>query len=213
MEGYGLWWLLPHDGNKILGGHILIEEVIDIFRKTGSIREGHFLLASGLHSPVYFDKMRVLSNPEASFPLFEKLSDKLKEINIEVVIGPALGGVIIAFEVAKRLGLKCAFADRIGDKRVIRPKETLEKGMKVGVVDDILTTGKSIRETLLALEEHNVETCVIGIILDRSGGEVDLGIPLVSLASLKIESYKPEECPLCQKGIPLEILGSATRKA
>lgn len=157
--------------------------------------------------------MRVLSNPESSFSLFEKLAAKLKGIPIQIVIGPSLGGVIIAFEIANRLGLKCAFADRAGDRRVIRPKDILEKGMKVGVVDDILTTGKSIRETLSALEEHSVEVIVVGVILDRSGGEVDLGIPLVSLVSLKLELYKPEECPLCLKGIPLEVPGSAIRKA
>ncbi len=129
-----------------------------------------------------------------------------------MVIGPSLGGAIIAFEIAKRLGLKCAFADRAGDKRVIRPRDVLKKGTKVGVVDDILTTGKSIRETLSALEEHKVEVAIIGVILDRSGGKVDLGIPLVSLASIEVESYKPEECPLCQKGIPLEAYGSTRGK-
>lgn len=130
-----------------------------------------------------------------------------------MVIGPSLGGVIIAFEVAKYLGLKCAFADRVDDKRVIRPKDIIEKGIKVGVVDDILTTGKSIRETLSALEEHNVEVAIIGVILDRSGGEVKLNIPLVSLVSLKVEAYKAEECPLCRQGIPLEAHGNAMRKA
>jgi len=130
-----------------------------------------------------------------------------------MVIGPSLGGVIIAFEVAKHLGLKCAFADRVDDKRVIRPKDIIEKRIKVGVVDDILTTGKSIRETLSALEEHNVEVAIIGVILDRSGGEVKLNIPLVSLVSLKVEAYKAEECPLCRQGIPLEAHGNAMRKA
>lgn len=130
-----------------------------------------------------------------------------------MVVGPSLGGVIISFEVAKHLGLKCCFADRVGDKRVIRPGDIVEKGMKVGVVDDILTTGKSIRETLSALEEYDVEVVAIGVILDRSGGEVNLGIPLLSLASLKVETYKREECPLCGQGIPLEIYGSAMRKA
>jgi len=157
--------------------------------------------------------MRVLCSPSASYPLFEKLAEKLKGTEIQLVVGPALGGVIIAFEVAKLLGLNCAFADRVGDKRVLRPRDIIEKGMKVAVVDDILTTGKSLRETLSALEEYSVEVAIIGVILDRSGGEVDLGLPLVSLASLKVEAYRPEECPLCRQGIPLEVHGSAMRRA
>jgi len=156
--------------------------------------------------------MKVLANPEAASILCNKLAEELKGREFEIVVGPSLGGVIIAFEVAKYLGLKCAFADRVGDKRAIRPRDVLRAGMKVGLVDDILTTGKSIRETLSALEELGVEVVVIGVILDRSGGEVELGIPLVSLSSIKVEAYKPEECPLCKKGIALEVYGSATRK-
>ena len=156
--------------------------------------------------------MKVLSNPEEASFLCKKLSDRLKGEEFEIVVGPSLGGVIIAFEVAKYLGLKCAFADRVEDKRAIRPREILRKGMKVGLVDDILTTGKSIRETFSALEDCGVEVVVAGVILDRSGGEVDLGLPLVSLASMKVEAYKPNECPLCKKGIPLEVYGSAMRK-
>jgi orotate phosphoribosyltransferase len=156
--------------------------------------------------------MKVLANPEATSILCNKLAEELKGKDFEIVVGPSLGGVIIAFEVAKYLGLKCAFADKVGDKRAIRPTDVLRAGMKVGLVDDILTTGKSIKETLSALEELGAEVVVIGVILDRSGGEVDLGIPLVSLASMKVEAYKPEECPLCKKGIPLEVYGSATRK-
>lgn len=156
--------------------------------------------------------MKVLSHPEAASFLFSKLADKLKSIDIEIVIGPSLGGVIIAFEVAKCLGLPCAFADRAGDKRVIRPVDVLKNGMKVAVVDDILTTGKSLRETLSALEEYAVNVVALGVLLDRSGGNVDLGIPLFSLASLKVEAYKPEDCPLCKMGIPLEVHGSATRR-
>jgi orotate phosphoribosyltransferase len=156
--------------------------------------------------------MKVLANPEEASFLCKKLSDKLKGKEFEIVVGPSLGGVIIAFEVAKYLGLKCVFADRVGDKRAIRPREILQEGMKVGLVDDILTTGKSIRETLSALEEYGVEVVIVGVILDRSGGEVDLGIPLVSLASMKVEAYKPEECPLCKKGIPLEVYGSPMRR-
>jgi len=156
--------------------------------------------------------MKVLAHPEEISILCRKLGEELKGKEFEIVVGPSLGGVIIAFEVAKYLGLKCAFADRVGDIRAIRPREILQKGMKVGLVDDILTTGKSIRETLSALEECGVEVVVAGVIFDRSGGEVDLGIPLVSLASMKVEAYKPEECPLCKKGIPLEVYGSAMRK-
>lgn len=156
--------------------------------------------------------MKVLANPEAASILCNKLAEELKGKEFEIVVGPSLGGVIIAFEVAKYLGLKCAFADRVGDKRAIRPREILKEGMKVGLVDDILTTGKSLRETLSALEECGAEVVIIGVLLDRSGGEADLGIPLVSLASMKVEAYKPEECPLCKKGIPLEVYGSATRR-
>lgn len=153
--------------------------------------------------------MRVLCNPEVAFQLLEKLAGKLRGYEIAGVIGPALGGVIIAFEVAKILHLPCAFADRKGEGRILRPEDFFPPGTKVALVDDILTTGKSLKETMLALRDLKVE--VIGVLLDRSGGEVDLGVPLVSLASFKAEAYKPEECPLCQQGIPLEVLGGSRR--
>ncbi|MGB9797445.1 MAG: orotate phosphoribosyltransferase [bacterium] len=183
-----------------------------MFRRLEAIREGHFLLASGLHSPLYFDKMKVLAEPEAASFLCQRLAEKLKGKEAQIVVGPSLGGVIIAFEVAKYLGLKCAFADRVENKRVIRPKDILKEGMRIALVDDILTTGKSVKETLSALHEYESEVVAVAVILDRSGGEVNLGIPLISLASMKVEAYKPEECPLCKRGIPLEVFGSATRK-
>lgn len=167
------------------------------------------MLTSGLHSPLYFDKMRVLSNPEVASRLLEELAGKLRGYEIAGVIGPALGGVVIAFEVAKILNVPCAFADRKGEGRIIRPEGIFPPSTKVAIVDDILTTGKSLRETMLTLRDLKVE--VIGVLLDRSGGEVNLGVPLMSLASLKVEAHKPEECPLCQKGIPLEVLGGSQR--
>jgi len=127
---------------------------------------------------------------------------------VDVVVGPTTGGVIIAYEVARQLGTRAIYAEREGDRRVLRRGFTLREGEHVLVVDDILTTGGSVREVLEMLEPYRVQLVGVGILVDRTGGQVELGVRTESLLRLMVEAWQPEECPLCQSGEPITEPGS-----
>lgn len=183
----------------------MIEE---LFRKTGAIMEGHFLLTSGLHSPVYLEKFKILSHPIYTERLCQIIAKRFEGMDIQLVAGPTLGGVIIAYEVAKQLGVRAIFAEKEGERRVFRRGLLIKPGERVLIVDDILTTGGSIRETIEAVKQQGGEVVGIGVLVDRSIEQLDFGVPLFSCHKVSIPIYKPEDCPLCQKGIPLTRLGS-----
>ncbi|MCD6399930.1 orotate phosphoribosyltransferase [candidate division WOR-3 bacterium] len=170
-----------------------------LLKERGVILKGHFLLTSGLHSDTYFEKFRLLENPGL---LSRLLRDLLNDVNnADWVVGPTLGGALIAEEAARILKCKAAYAEREGNKRVFKRGFHIKKNENIIVVDDVLTTGKSIRETLDLLKGFHISG--IFILIDRSGGSVDFDIPLVSLMSFNVKNYTPEECPMCKKGIPL----------
>jgi orotate phosphoribosyltransferase len=181
-------------------------DLLDVLRDAGALKEGHFLLSSGRHSGQYVEKFDLLRRPRATERACRGFVDKFAGSNVDVVVGPTTGGILLAFEVARQLGVLAAFAERRSDGaagREIRRDTTFYPGARVLVVDDILTTGGSVRETLVALERHPVEVIGIGVLVDRSGGNVDFGVPLVPLASLNIETWLPADCPMCAEGIPL----------
>ncbi len=169
--------------------------------------EGHFLLTSGLHSPVYWEKFMVLQHPDYTSQLCGLIAEHYKKERIEVVAGPTLGGVILAFETARQLKVRCAFAEKEGTKRVFRRGLSIEKGQRVLVVDDILTTGGSVKEVIDAVKSVGGMIVGIGILVDRSDGTTDLGFPLFSCLKSVTKTYKPSECPLCSGGVPLTRLG------
>jgi orotate phosphoribosyltransferase len=184
------------------------KEIFDIFEKSGALLKGHFLLSSGLHSGLYFEKFQVLQYPEYVEVLCRKLADFFKDDGVEVVVGPTTGGVIIAYEVAKNLKVRSIFAEPGEQGRIFKRGFNLNKGERVLIVDDILTTGGSVKEVVQLVEQHQAEILGIGILLDRSGGKVKFNYPLKALVVTDVTNYRPEECPLCKSGEPLVKPGS-----
>lgn len=183
-----------------------------LFVDSGALKEGHFLLASGRHSDRYLEKFDLLRNPGATAEVLQPLAERLRDWNIDVIVGPTTGGILLAFELARQLGLPAAYAERSGEGlsgREIKRGTVLPSGSNVFVIDDILTTGGSVAETLNALKRHPVTVVGIAVLADRSAGTVQFGeIPLVPLLSLRIDSWASEECPLCAAGVPLFKPGS-----
>ncbi len=181
-----------------------------LFRRTGAVLDGHFLLTSGLHSPIYWEKFRILEHPEYTKQLCAMIAAHFKSERADVVAGPTAGGIILAFEVAKQLGLRCIFAEKEeSGKRAFRRGFVLKPGERVLVVDDVLTTGKSVKEVLEAVAEKNASVVGIGVLVDRSEHDLKLGYPLFSCLRSVTSAYKPEECPLCKAGKPLVKPGSS----
>ena len=190
------------------------DEVLEIFKKAGALLSGHFLLSSGLHSPTYFEKFAVLKNPQHLAELCFRMAEHFKKektavpSGIETVIGPTTGGMLIAYEVAKNLGTKFLFAEAENGKRVLKRGFEIRPDEAVLIVDDILTTGNSVREVLELVESFDASIVGIGVLLDRSGGKVKFDYPLYSLATTQAETYPAESCPLCEKGEKLVKPGS-----
>jgi orotate phosphoribosyltransferase len=187
-------------------------ELEQLFIESGALKEGHFLLASGRHSDKYLEKFDLLRNPAATSAVLEPLAARLREWEIDVIVGPTTGGILLAFELARQLGLPAAYAERKTEGtsgREIRRGTVFASGSKIFVIDDILTTGGSIAETLIALRDLPVDVAGIAVLADRSGGTVRFGdLPLLPLLSLDIQSWPAEECPLCAAGVPLVKPGS-----
>ena len=176
----------------------------EIFEKSGAILKGHFLLASGLHSPVYWEKFQVLQFPEYTEKLCRMIADHFREQGIQVVAGPTTGGIILAFEVARQLGVRGIFAEKEGTTgRTFRRGFSINLGERVLIVDDIFTTGGSIREVAAAVANQGGIIVGIGVLVDRSEQRIDFGVPLFSCHRAEIVTYTPENCPLCVARVPL----------
>jgi orotate phosphoribosyltransferase len=187
-----------------------VSNVEEIFEKSGAILKGHFLLASGLHSPVYWEKFRVLQYPNYTEELCRPISNHFRNQTVQVVAGPTTGGVILAFEVARQLGVRGIFAEKEGSgERTFRRGFTITPGERVLIVDDILTTGSSIREVTAAVTKLEGVIIGIGVLVDRSERELRFGVPVFSCHRAATITYRPEECPLCAAGIPLTKPGSS----
>lgn len=174
-----------------------------VFREAGAVLEGHFLLASGRHSPVYWEKFHILQNPKATQYLCRLIARHFGGHSIQVVAGPTLGGVILAFETARQLGLRAVFAEREGEGRSLRRGRGLDSGERVLIVDDVLTTGGSLRETIAAVEAQRGVVAGIGVLVDRSTEGLDFGAPLFSCHRTPAVTYDAGECPLCRDSVPL----------
>lgn len=179
-----------------------------------AIRTGHFLYASGKHGDTYVEKFNLLRDPAATSKACEFFADQFRDKEIDVVVGPTTGGILLAFETARQMDVASAYAERASDGgsgREIRRGTTFAPGSRVVVVDDILTTGGSVRETLAALESHPVEVVAVGVLVDRSNGATTFGdIPLVAIAARTFDAWESGDCPLCAQGIPLEKPGTTT---
>ena len=178
--------------------------VDEIFEKSGAILKGHFLLASGLHSPVYWEKFKVLQFPSYTEQLCRLIASHFKKQKIGVVAGPTTGGIILAFEVARQLGVRGIFAEKEGSQgRAFRRGFSINPGERVLIVDDILTTGSSIREVMAAVTRQEGVVIGIGVLVDRSEQRIEFGVPLFSCHQAVTQTYPPQDCPLCAAKIPL----------
>lgn len=188
----------------------LSREVEEIFREAGAILEGHFELASGRHSAVYWEKFRVLQCPHHTERLCRLIVRHFERAGVGVVAGPALGGMLVAFEVARQLGVKSIYAEREGEGRAFRRGLPIKPGERVLVVDDVLTTGASVLAVIETVKRCGGVIMGVAVLVDRSQANIDLGIPFFSCHQVSIPTYSPEDCPLCAQGIPLTKPGSIT---
>ncbi|GFN22077.1 orotate phosphoribosyltransferase [Thermanaeromonas sp. C210] len=177
------------------------EEVLDIFRRTGVLWEGHFILTSGLHAERYLQCAQVLQYPDEAAKLCAALAEYYEGRGITAVVGPATGAIIIAYEVARSLKARALFTERVQGEMTLRRGFQLGPEDRVLVVEDVITTGGSVKEVIQVVRESGAQPVGAGAFVDRSGGKVDLGIPLRALLSLEINAYPPEECPLCRQGL------------
>ena len=189
------------------------ESVLGLFRATGAFLEGHFKLTSGLHSPNYLQCALVLRHPGAAERLGRELAAEIRALvhqPVNLVVSPAMGGLIIGHEVARALGTPHLFTERDPESRkmVLRRGFTIDAGTTAVVIEDVITTGGSTADVIRVLSEAGARVVAAGSIIDRSGGTADVGVPRVALATLQVAAYKPEDCPLCQQGLPVVKPGS-----
>jgi orotate phosphoribosyltransferase len=176
------------------------EQVLEIFERTGVLLEGHFRLTSGLHAAKYLQCAQLLQYPNEAGPLCEQLAEYFKDAGATVVAGPATGGIILAYEVAKALGVKNFFGEREDGKMTFRRGFKVEPTDKVLVLEDVVTTGGSVKELIECVKEAGAEVVGVASLVNRSGGRVDFGVPFKSLVNLDITTYQPEDCPMCKAG-------------
>jgi orotate phosphoribosyltransferase len=188
------------------------DALLRLFEERGALLQGHFLLSSGLHSPRYLQCARVLMDPGVATRLGAQLAERLRPLlggrPPGAVVAPALGGVLVAHEVARALGCRGLFTERQEGAMTLRRGFTLEAGEGVVVVEDVITTGGSTREVMDAVSARGAKVLAVGSLVDRSGGAVDLGVPRRSLLELEVPTYPADACPLCAAGSKAEKPGS-----
>lgn len=185
--------------------------MIDEFKKTGALLEGHFQLTSGLHSTVYLQCALVLQFPEKAESFGRAIAQKFATAGIQLVASPAIGGLVIGHEVARALGARFIWTEREGGEMTLRRGFTVARGERTLVVEDVITTGGSTRETIEALKNAGADVVGAASIIDRSGGDVEVGVPRVALVTLRVKSVEPEICDACKMGEPAVKPGSRKR--
>ena len=183
-------------------------EILQIFEKTNAILKGHFKLSSGLHSAEYLQCARVLEHPGYAAKLCAELAKKFEKEKPNIVIAPALGGILVSYEVARSLGAKSIFAERASGKMTLRRGFELSKKDKVLVVEDVITTGLSTQEVINVVKSYGSELIGVGCLIDRSRKKVNFAPRFESLTEIDIPTFKPEDCPLCKDEIPAIKPGS-----
>jgi orotate phosphoribosyltransferase len=190
-------------------------KVLEEFRSAGALLEGHFILSSGLHSPVFLQKMFVFQDPARTERVCRALAEKIKEAfgPVDYVVSPAVGGIVPGYETARHLGAKAIFVERENGVFTLRRGFTIPEGARVVMVEDIVTTGLSSRECLASLAEHPGTLLGAACLIDRSGGKADLGVPFISLVQLDIPAYAPDQLPPELASLPAVKPGSRSLKA
>jgi orotate phosphoribosyltransferase len=182
------------------------ENYLDLLRSCGAFLEGHFLLSSGLHSNVYVEKFRLLEHPEITARFANEISTRFRGSRVEIVVGPLTGGVLVAHEVAKQLGVPLAFPERLNGRTEWRRGFNIRPGQRVLVCEDVITTGKSVNEVIEAVTREGGEIVGIGALIQRGPSQI---VPTpFAVVHLNLNTFPPESCPLCAENIPLEKRGS-----
>ena len=185
-----------------------VTDYLDLFRSSGALLEGHFRLSSGLHSERYLQSALVMQHPTSAAALGEAIASRARHLNPTVVLSPALGGIVIGQEVGRALGVRAIFAERQEGRLTLRRGFSLSATDRVLVVEDVITTGLSTRETMEVARAAGGTVVGAGTIIDRGNNRNTLGVPLYALVELEVATYQPEACPLCAKGDPVVKPGS-----
>ncbi|MDT4966724.1 MAG: orotate phosphoribosyltransferase [Acidobacteriota bacterium] len=176
------------------------EEVIERFRRTGALLDGHFILSSGLHSPQYLQCALLLQHPAEANRFGRALADRFRNERIETVAAPAIGGLVIGYEVARHLKARFIWTERTEGRMALRRGFTVRSGENALVIEDVITTGRSTRETIEVLRNEGAQVVGAGSIIDRSAGRADVGVPRIALATLDVPALAAELCPACARG-------------
>ncbi|MBN2356267.1 orotate phosphoribosyltransferase [candidate division KSB1 bacterium] len=184
------------------------EKAIEIFKQTGALLEGHFRLTSGLHSPQYFQCARVLQYPQHAEGFCRAIADHFRDAGVEVVISPAIGGIVVGQEVARLLGCRAIFAERESNVMTLRRGFEITAGEKVLAVEDVVTTGGSIKEVIALAQQAGAQVVGAAFIVDRSAGRAQFSVPFFATLKMDVVTYQPDDCPLCRQGIPVVKPGS-----
>jgi orotate phosphoribosyltransferase len=187
---------------------VTAESLLDVFRRMGALLDGHFRLTSGLHSPGYLQSALVLQHPREAEACGAAIAERVRGLGVQAVLSPALGGIVIGQEVGRALGVRAIFAERQDGTLTLRRGFALEPGERVLVVEDVVTTGGSTRETIDVARAAGAQVIGAAAIIDRSGGQQGLDVPFHALATVSLPTYQPESCPLCARGQPLTKPGS-----
>lgn len=189
----------------------MANEVLELLEKAQGILHGHFCLTSGLHSDIYFQCAKLYQYPDITEKIGKMLAEKLSEIEFDTIVAPAIGAVIIGYETAKNAKKRNLFVERKDGTMQLRRGYTLKKGEKVVIIEDVITTARTIKETMEAIKEFEPEVIAVGCIVDRTKGKTEYNIK--SLIQIDPVVYDPNDCPLCKEGIPLVKPGSREEKA
>ncbi len=184
------------------------EEIIDILKSANALLEGHFKLRSGLHSNRFFQAALLLQYPDKAEKVCAALAENFKNKGVETVISPAVGGLIVGQEVARALGVRAIFADKVNDELVLKRGFAIKPGEKVLVAEDVITRGGRVQQTVDLVRSLGGEVVGIAVIVDRSAGNAKFDIPHTSLIELELDTYEPDNCALCKAGLPLDTPGS-----
>lgn len=187
---------------------VTADAILDRFRRVGALLEGHFRLTSGLHSSGYLQSALVLQHPREAEACGAAIAERVRSLGAQAVLSPALGGIVIGQEVARALGVHAIFAERQDGTLTLRRGFTLSSGEKVLVVEDVVTTGGSTRETIEVARAAGARVVAAAAIIDRSGGQQQIDVPFHALATVSLPTYAPESCPLCAAGQPIVKPGS-----
>ena len=185
-------------------------DVLETFKRTGALLEGRFVLSSGLHSPVYLQCAIALQTPEIAGEFGKAIADNFTGQGIETVAAPAIGGLIIGYETARQLGVRFIWTEREQGVMTLRRGFTVREGERIMLVEDVITTGGSTRDTIKALTDRGADVVSAASIIDRSGGDADVGVSRLSLATLSVPAVAPAECDLCAQGSAAVKPGSRT---